>query len=354
MAESLNFFDNAPCGYHAIDDRGYFTEINKTLLQWLGYEKNEVLGKLRFADIFAEKEFARFDKQFLQAHEMDLSWKGEFDLIRKNGSVLSVVISIVARRNAGEKSEDRFYATTDNSKCKQALDRIKTLDQELEAFTYSVSHDLRAPLRSIDGYSRILQEDFGASLDDEGKRVLNVIMSNAKRMGKLIDDLLDFTRLGRKEIQSSKVNMTMLVNSVIQEILRQQPDRQIDVKVTELHTVFADVEMMRQVWVNLIENAVKYTGKTTAPAIEISSHKTAYGDVCYVVKDNGVGFDMKYAPKLFGVFQRLHKIQDFSGTGVGLAIVKRIISRHEGRVWAESTLQKGATFYFTIPNNHES
>ena len=245
-------------------------------------------------------------------------------------------------------------STLDNIECKQALEKINNLNRELEDFTYSVSHDLRAPLRSIDGYSRILQEDFGDKLDEEGRRVLNVIMSNAKRMGKLIDDLLDFARLGRKEIQRSRINMTGLVNNILRELLVQEPDRKIDVKVDELDTAFADVDMIRQVWTNLIENAIKYTGKKDLAAIEISSYESGYGELCYKVKDNGVGFDMKYAPKLFGVFQRLHKMQDFSGTGVGLAIVKRIITRHEGRVWAEGTLQEGATFYFTIPNDNEN
>jgi light-regulated signal transduction histidine kinase (bacteriophytochrome) len=188
-------------------------------------------------------------------------------------------------------------------------------------------------------------------LDVEGKRVLNVIMSNAKRMGKLIDDLLHYSSLGRKEVQRSKIHMTSMVKSIVAELCTQEPDRKIEVNVNKLHPVFADVDMMRQVWINLIENAIKYTGKNPAAHIEISSLEGESGEVRYLVKDNGVGFDMKYAPKLFGVFQRLHKMQDFSGTGVGLAIVKRIITLHDGRVWAEGSLQKGAIFYFSIPNN---
>jgi light-regulated signal transduction histidine kinase (bacteriophytochrome) len=230
--------------------------------------------------------------------------------------------------------------------------RKESLNQELEAFTYSVSHDLRAPLRSIDGYSQILQEDYGDKLDEEGTRVLHVIMNNAKRMGKLIDDLLDFARLGRKGIQLSAINMTGLVQNVVRELLLQEPERRINITTNELHNAYGDVDMIRQVWVSLIENAMKYTGKNPSPSIEISSFIDEGGQICYSVKDNGVGFDMKYASKLFGVFQRLHKMQDFSGTGVGLAIVKRIISRHEGRVWAESTLNTGAVFYFSIPNSN--
>jgi light-regulated signal transduction histidine kinase (bacteriophytochrome) len=144
--------------------------------------------------------------------------------------------------------------------------------------------------------------------------------------------------------------MTAIVNAIAKELVAEQPERKIEVKVEALHPAFADVDMVRQVWSNLLENAIKYTGKNPSAQIEVHSYENDTGEICYVIKDNGVGFDMKYASKLFGVFQRLHKIQDFSGTGVGLAIVKRIITRHEGRVWAEGKLQGGATFYFTIPN----
>lgn len=350
--EDIDLYNNAPCGYHSIDEQGYFADINNTLLRWLGYERDEVLGKIKFFDVIDENDLPLFEKSFTEAHDKNSNARKEFNLIKKNGIVLPVVMSIVT----GDEMENYarvLYSTLDNSECKSALQRTNILNQELEAFTYSVSHDLRAPLRSIDGYSRILQEDYGEKLTDEGKRVLAVIMNNARRMGELIDDLLEYASLGRKDIQRSGVNMTGMVNNIVRELLLQQPGRKIDVHVNELDKVFADADMMRQIWTNLIENAIKYTGKKDHATIEISSETNPYGEICYKVKDNGVGFDMKYAPKLFGVFQRLHKIQDFSGTGVGLAIVKRIITRHEGRVWAEGSLQEGATFYFTIPNDHE-
>ena len=352
--ENKDLFDNAPCGYHSIDDRGYFVDMNNTLLRWLGYERHEVLGKLKFTDLIDKKDIPFFEKNFPLFKDRGFPDNVEFNFIKKSGTSFPVILSAVAMEDEKGNFVKSRSSTLDNIECKQALEKINNLNRELEDFTYSVSHDLRAPLRSIDGYSRILQEDFGDKLDEEGRRVLNVIMSNAKRMGKLIDDLLDFARLGRKEIQRSRINMTGLVNNILRELLVQEPDRKIDVKVDELDTAFADVDMIRQVWTNLIENAIKYTGKKDLAAIEISSYESGYGELCYKVKDNGVGFDMKYAPKLFGVFQRLHKMQDFSGTGVGLAIVKRIITRHEGRVWAEGTLQEGATFYFTIPNDNEN
>ena len=345
--------NNPLCGHHLVNDQGLIVDINDTLLGWLGFERNEVVGKIEFTDLMDGIGRLAFQKHFdVYCNAADFSQKLALILIRKNGTSLPVILNAIPVEDGEGNGVKKLYSTLDNSECRQALDKINNLNQELEAFTYSVSHDLRAPLRSIDGYSRILQEDYGEKLDEEGRRILNVVMNNAKRMGKLIDDLLDFARLGRKGVQRSKVHMTGLVNNVVRELLMQEPEGKINITIGELHTTFADMDMVRQVWISLIENAIKYTGKHPSPKIEISSFTDDAGDICFKVKDNGVGFDMKYASKLFGVFQRLHKMQDFSGTGVGLAIVKRIISRHDGRVWAEGALNEGAVFYFSIPNSH--
>ena len=350
-ADTALLFDRAPCGYHSTDERGYFININNTLLRWLGYNREEIIGKLRFVDVVAG-EATEVEVQIAALLQGSGSTK-QMDFKRKNGEQLSVMIREITNGVASHRSS-RLFGTIDNSDCREALERIKNLDQELESFSYSISHDLRAPLRSIDGYSKILQEDYAAQLGDEGTRVLSVIMNNAKRMGSLIDDLLEFGRLARNPLQRSYINMTGMVTAIAHDLLSQHPDGKIDVKVGELHAAFADADMMRQVWLNLLGNAIKFTGKEIRPAIEIHSFKTEKGELCYQIKDNGVGFDMKYAPKLFGVFQRLHKIQDFAGTGVGLAIVKRIISRHGGSVWAEGSLRNGAVFYFTIPIEDEN
>lgn len=348
-SELINLFDNAPCGYHSIDERGYFASINRTLSLWLGYEKEELIGKIKFTDLVDEQDRPKIENiSGVRKTHLDI------ELRTKEGGTLPVILSVVTSVESHEQGQRVLYSTIDNSRCRQALERIKNLDQELEAFSYSISHDLRAPLRSIDGYSKILQEDYAGKLDEEGRRVLNVIMNNARRMGKLIDDLLEFGRLGRKSIQRSYVNMTSLVNAVVQELLLQEAGRRIDIDVGELHPAFADADMIRQVWHNLLGNAIKYTGKKEVATIRVHSCKTEEGEIFYEVRDNGEGFDMKYAGKLFGVFQRLHKIQDFAGTGVGLAIVKRIISRHGGRVWAEGELHVGAVFYFTIPTEDEN
>ena len=352
QADMQLLFHRAPCGYHSIDERGYFANINDTLLRWMGYERDEIVGKLRMADVIAGGD--EIEVQVGAMLRGETTEKLNLDFRKKNGEKFPVVLMAMPPAGVSNHQSNNLFSTIDNSQCKEALDRIRTLDQELESFSYSISHDLRAPLRSIDGYSKILQEDYAPHLGDEGKRVLTVIMNNAKRMGSLIDDLLEFGRLGRKTIQRSYLNMTGIVNSIAHDLLSRQPDRRIHVKVGELHAAFADADMMRQVWINLLDNAFKYTSRSDNAVIEIRSLETASGECRYEVIDNGVGFDMKYAPKLFGVFQRLHKIQDFAGTGVGLAIVKRIISRHGGNVGAEGSLETGAIFYFTIPIGNEN
>jgi signal transduction histidine kinase len=230
----------------------------------------------------------------------------------------------------------------------KASSEISHLNKELEAYTYSVSHDLRAPLRSISGYSQILKEDYSPNLDDEGQRVIHVIINNAKRMGQLIDDLLEFSRTGRKEIVKAKIQPEEMVREVVRELTHTQNGRPIHVQIEPLATALADPSMLRQVWINLISNAIKYSAKKDETQIKIGSFNDAEGTGFYI-KDNGVGFNMEYKDKLFGVFQRLHKSDEFEGTGVGLALVKRIISRHGGKIWADAALGEGATFYFSLP-----
>jgi len=254
--------------------------------------------------------------------------------------VVILFYSINANLNEREKAA---------SLLRKANKDITTLNGELESFSYSVSHDLRAPLRSVNGYANVLLEDYGDVLDDEAKRTISVIARNGQRMGELIDDLLDFSRLGRKELMRSSLSMGEMVNNVIESIretAHYNPKAKIDVR--NLPDVHADNSMIRQVWYNLIANALKYSGKNENPAVEIGSFLRE-DDVCYYVRDNGVGFNMAYADKLFGIFQRLHKHDEFEGTGVGLALTKRIIERHDGSVWAEGVLNEGATFYFSLP-----
>jgi PAS domain S-box-containing protein len=226
--------------------------------------------------------------------------------------------------------------------------KLNEANKELESFSYSVSHDLRAPLRAMDGFSRILIEDYGNLLDEEGLRILDVIRGNTQKMGQLIDDILAFSRLGRKQVERSIIDVNELARDASVELGCGSTDSSLQFKIGSLPEASGDKALMRQVLRNLLSNAAKYSRTKEAPIVEVGSY-TENGDNVYYVRDNGVGFDMAYSNKLFGVFQRLHGPDEFEGTGVGLAIVQRIIQRHGGRVWAEAELNKGATFYFTLP-----
>jgi signal transduction histidine kinase len=223
---------------------------------------------------------------------------------------------------------------------------LKAVNRELESFSYSVSHDLRAPLRAVDGYALMLQEDYGARLDDEGRRLLGVVRASAGQMGRLIDDLLRFSQVGRKALAPAPVDMRSLAGEVVAELAGAYPKARID--LGDLPSVAGDRALLRQVWTNLIGNALKYSARADAPRVEISGR--ADGPECvYQVRDNGAGFDMRYYDKLFRVFQRLHREEDFEGTGVGLAIVQRVVVRHGGRIWGESAPGQGACFHFALP-----
>lgn len=225
--------------------------------------------------------------------------------------------------------------------------QLEASNKELEAFTYSVSHDLRAPLRAIDGFSRILLRDYAEQLPDAAKRYLNLIRDNSQKMGQLIDDLLTFSRLNRQSINRQPIDLARMVHSVLEELSVEQNNRQIEFVLGDLPPCQADPALLKQILANLISNALKFTGQREVAHIEVNYQKSD-NELIYYIKDDGAGFDMAYADKLFGVFQRLHRADEYPGTGVGLAIVQRIVHRHGGRVWAEAEVDKGATFYFTL------
>lgn len=229
---------------------------------------------------------------------------------------------------------------------------LAAVNKELDSFSYSVSHDLRSPLRAVIAFTRMLEEDHGARLDTEGKRLLGVVHDSAQRMGQLIEDLLQFARLGRQPLRTRRVELDELVNQTIAELVAAREDRRIDFDVKPLGPVEGDPTLLKQALVNLISNAMKFTRNKDPAVIEVGREAETpaqeSGHV-YYVKDNGAGFDMTYYDRLFGVFQRLHRQEDYEGTGVGLAIVQRVITRHGGRIWANSEPGAGATFYFTLP-----
>jgi signal transduction histidine kinase len=232
------------------------------------------------------------------------------------------------------------------------LIQLEAVNKELEAFAYSVSHDLRAPLRAIDGYTKILSEDYYYSFDERGRKTTDTIIRNAKKMEHLIEDLLAFSRLGKIDLIRTQTDMNLLVHSVIDDLKNNDPDNHHEIKIQDLEPAFINKNTMKQVWINLIGNALKYSDKKEKTIIQIGSYKKG-DDQVYFIRDNGIGFDMQYAHNLFGIFQRLHKMDEFEGTGLGLAIIKRIILRHGGKVWAEGKPNEGATFYFSIPMQNE-
>ncbi len=489
-AEYEDLYNKAPCGYHSVDRNGVFTHMNDTELAWLGYRRDEVIGKLRFADVVTAEGRKALKESFPLFKERGHLGLMEFTLVRKDGATLPVSVSATALRDPnGEfvmsrttvfdiselkktaielesanafldaivenipsmvfvkhaetlrfarinraeeellgmprskvigrsdhdlfpREQADFFAAKDRevlaseevidiqeellstasgdrilhtrkiglrdsagrpqyllgishdiTEQKQAEERIRALaadleararqlevaNKELESFSYSVSHDLRSPLRAIDGFSRLLEEDYQKVLDAEGLRLLSVIRQSSQRMSALIDDLLAFSKLGRKALSVEKIDMRELVADAIEDVRGAAPASTAEVIAGDLPAASGDRILLRQVWVNLISNGFKYSSKNELPRVEIGSRTDDNGNTVYYVRDNGVGFDMRYYDKLFGVFQRLHRTDEFPGTGVGLAIVQRVVVRHGGRVWAEAQPGNGATFFFSIP-----
>jgi len=259
---------------------------------------------------------------------------------------------VLANKELAFQNEEKKKRAVELIDSKNEVDelekRVIERTEDLESFAYSVSHDLRTPLRAINGYAKILEEDYCDVLDAEGKRFLSEVRSNAKNMGVLIDNLLTFFRMGRQGITKSNVDINKLVETVLSEI-SQNKKHNTEIRFSNLLPAFADYNLVQHVFANLLSNAIKYSSKKENPLVEIKSERKS-GEIIYSVSDNGVGFDMHYANKLFGVFQRLHSDEEFSGTGVGLAFVQRIILKHDGKVWAEGKEGQGATFYFSLPD----
>jgi signal transduction histidine kinase len=236
----------------------------------------------------------------------------------------------------------------------ELVGKLEAANKDLESFSYSVSHDLRAPLRAMDGFSRILLESYAATLDDDAKHYLNRIRTNAKRMGELVDDLLAFSRLGRQPLKLAPLQPAEIAEQAWDDLRPEREGRVVELQMDLLPDCLADAALLRQVFINLLGNALKYSRKREQTRIQVGSQPAADGaDPVYFVRDNGVGFDVAYSNKLFGVFQRLHRPEEYEGTGVGLAIVARIVQRHGGRVWAESKLDEGAVFFFTLKGASE-
>lgn len=352
---------NIPGTIICLFDKDYkYKLIEGEMLEKLGFSKEKLLNR-KISEVIPDK-FDEVSKNLEKAFKGEIYSEErkmlEYDLLSRyvplkdeDGKVFSVMVVVVdisalkrAQRNSEELNANLEKIVSSRT---QQLDAA---NKELEAFSYSVSHDLRAPLRAISGYSKILEEDYGVNFDAEGKRIIEAIVNNSKRMGQLIDDLLNFSKMARTGIYVLTINMTSIVQECLNELMRDIPaDSYKIIADKNLPEVKADAAMIKQVWLNLIGNALKYSSKKAQPEIEIGHRKEGKMRV-YFVRDNGAGYNMDYADKLFGVFQRLHSHEEFEGTGVGLALVNRIITKHNGKVWGEGEEGKGATFYFSLPN----
>ncbi len=474
--EIEDFYNKAPCGYHSLDTNGVFISINDTELAWLGYAREELVGKKTLAELMTPASRAHFFEIFASLKKRGEVRDIEYELVRKDGTILPVLLNATglvnerdghfftrasvfdnSARKLAEEDRKLFFTlsldlfciagfdgffkmvnpawektlgysneemqaapfldfvhpddrgSTDavadslrrgesivsfanryrakdgtyrwllwsaapmaerrliyavardvteqkraddnfrklNEELRQRTVQLETLNRELEAFSYSVSHDLRAPVRHITGFVDLLaKQELGP--DPKTQRYLGFISDSARQMGRLVDDLLSFSRMARSEMNFAMVNLNRLVVEVQKQFADTCANRTITWRIGELPELRADAAMLRLVLVNLLSNAVKYTGKLPVAEIEVGWQRGSVEEIIYV-RDNGAGFDMKYAGKLFGVFQRLHHHDEFEGTGVGLANVRRIISRHGGRVWAEGAVGRGATFYIALP-----
>jgi len=343
-------------------ETGMVVDVNPFLITTLGFSHEQFLSKAIwelgfFKDIwenaekFAElkdKEYVRYEHLPLQTSDgekIEVEFVSNVYLVNGSKVIQCNVRDVTARRKAEAALKELNASLEERVVVRTA--QLEAANKELEAFSYSVSHDLRAPLRAISGFSRIVLEDHSAALDADALRYLHLVDKGAQQMGDLIDDLLTFSRTGRQALTVQRVNTTDIVQACLADLQGMQENRHVTINVGELPDCEADASLLKQVWLNLLTNALKYTRKRDPAVITIGCRREGVTD-SYFVQDNGAGFDMKYADKLFGVFQRLHLADDYEGTGLGLALVQRIVQRHGGRVWTEAKLNVGATFHFTL------
>jgi len=313
-----------------------------------GYRADEIMGQ-HLSTFYPPEEVAQGKPQWeLEVAEREGRHEDEGWRVRKDGTRFWANAVISAMRDAHGGLVGFAKVTCDLTQRRRVDQALAQSNQELERFSYSISHDLRAPLRAINGFAEALVKGHAAQLDEEGKRLLTVIRDSAKLGGQLIDALLNFSRVGRQALARAPVDLRALAENVVSELRQTHRSIAVDVVLTPLPPTSGDAALLRNVLINLIGNAFKFSANRAHPRVEIGAQQDG-PEVTYYVKDNGVGFDMQYGGKLFGVFQRLHRPDEFEGTGVGLALAQRIIQRHGGRMWAEGKVNEGATFFFTLP-----
>jgi two-component system sensor histidine kinase/response regulator len=259
---------------------------------------------------------------------------------------LSVILPVLSR--SLEVRRLRMENLELEQRVRERTTELEAMNKDLDAFSFSVSHELRAPLRAIDGFSKMLLEEYSPQMPTEAQRLLGLVVANTRRMTQLIEDLLDFSRLGRQPLSKRPVNVSAIVHEVLDELRQEQVGRHVEMRLGDLSDAVGDPSLLKQVFVNLLSNAFKFTQRKERALVEVGCTEQKEEKI-YFVRDNGVGFDMRYAKRLFGVFQRFHSTEQFKGTGVGLSVVQRIIQRHGGRIWAQAEVDTGATFYFSLP-----
>jgi PAS domain S-box-containing protein len=349
--------DSTDSAIFMLDPDGYVASWNMGAQQIKGYLREEIVGK--HFSVFYPPEDRTHGKpeRDLVIAARDGRFEDEGRRLRKDGSDFwaSVVISAVRDRSDTliafvKVTRDLTDRRAEQERILTDAEALKAVNTELEAFTYSVSHDLRAPIRQIEGFAKILAEHLGEDLDQQAGQYLRRIQEGAQQMGRLVDDLLYLAQLGRQRAKPRRISLDDLIVPVLADLRADTTDRDIEWRLGSLPALVCDPGLMRVVFTNLLSNAVKYTGPRAKAVIEVGQ-KVIDGKTVIYVRDNGIGFDMKYADKLFGVFQRLHRAEDFEGAGVGLATVQRIIRKHHGTVWAEAAPDSGATFFFTLGAN---
>jgi PAS domain S-box-containing protein len=354
--------ESAPDAVVVVDGKGIIQLINSQTEKMFGYQRNELVGQpveIIVPNRFRKKHVKHRENYYIEHPVRPMGTGLDLFGLRKNGSEFPIEISLgpletedgILVSAAIRDITERKLAEADIQKLNQDLNQrasqLETANKELESFSYSVSHDLRAPLRSIDGFSQALLEDYGESLPPEGRNYLERVRAAAQRMAVLIDDLLALSRVTRTPLQPRFINLSNIASEIANILRDNEPNRQVNFTITQDLMVEGDPRLLRIVFENLLGNAWKFTSKREHAVIEFGQKERAK-ERTFFIRDNGAGFDMAYADKLFGVFQRLHSVNDYPGTGIGLATVHRIITIHGGRIWADSKEGKGATFYFTI------
>lgn len=355
-----DLYDHAPVGYLTVDEGGRILEINLTAVDWLGVVRHSLIKQV-FAQLIAPADQDIYHLWLKHLLETRVPQMAELRILggdkpsfwaRLDGTIaaaecgateIRIVLSDLSGRKQAEEEIGMLRADL-RSRCAE----LAASNAELDSFSYSVAHDLRSPLRAVDGFSRIVLSDYGMQLDAQGQRMLGVIRSETQRMGRLIDDLLAFSRLGRQPIENKPIEMESLAQEVFSNLAALEPARNLLLDLHPLPVAYGAQAMITQVWEHLIGNAIKFTKERDCGVITIGARNGDDGVPIYYVQDNGAGFDMHYASKLFGMFERLHCPQEFPGAGSGLALVKRMVQRHDGHIWADAQVGQGATFSFTL------